>query len=150
LNQNPYDGLRILAVEDNPGDVLLLTEAFKEGRIRAQLNVVTNGEEALDYLQGTGRHAEARIPDLILLDLNLPRMDGRALLRRLKSDPAFQSLPVIVLSSSSLATDIREAYDMNASCYIVKPSDLDGFFKVANSLRDFWFSQVRLPSRPEG
>jgi CheY-like chemotaxis protein len=149
LSQNLYENIQILAVEDNLGDVLLLTEAFKESQIGAKMNVVTNGEEAMDYLQGEEKYAGAPMPDLILLDLNLPRMDGRVLLRRLKSDPTLKSIPVIVLSSSSLETDIREAYDMNASCYIVKPSDLEGFFKVSKSLKEFWFSQVRLPPRPK-
>lgn len=148
MSRNPFDDVQILAVEDNLGDILLLTEAFKESKITAKMKVVTNGEEALDYLRGGEKYAGSPMPDLILLDLNLPRMDGRVLLRRLKSDPVLKSLPVIVLSSSSLETDVREAYDMNASCYIVKPSDLEGFFKVAKSLKEFWLSQVRLPPRP--
>ncbi len=127
------------------GDVVLLTEAFKESQIKAKMKVVTTGEEAMDYLKGGEKRGDDPMPDLILLDLNLPRMDGRALLRRLKSDPVLKSLPIIVLSSSSLETDIREVYDMNANCYIVKPSDLEGFFKVAKSLKEFWLSQVRLP-----
>ena len=150
MNRNPVDDVHILAVEDNLGDILLLTEAFKENQIRAKMKVVSNGEEAMAYLQGSEKYEGAPMPDLVLLDLNLPRMDGRTLLRRLKSDPALKSLPVIVLSSSSLETDIREAYDMNASCYIVKPPDLEGFFNVAKNLKEFWFSQVRLPSRPPG
>src|SRR5581483_288212 len=101
MKQDRTKELRILAVEDNLGDILLLTEAFKEGNIPVQMNVVGNGEEALEFLRGERKYAEAARPDLILLDLNLPRMDGRALLRRLKSDPFLKSLPVIVLSSSN-------------------------------------------------
>lgn len=150
MNQRSADDIHILAVEDNLGDIVLLTEAFKESQIRAQMKVVSNGEEALAYLQGSEKYEDVPAPDLILLDLNLPRMDGRAFLRRLKGDPDLKSLPVIVLSSSSLETDVREAYDMNASCYIVKPSDLEGFFKVAKNLKEFWLTQVRLPSRAPG
>ena len=147
MGLQPSDEARILLVEDNLGDILLLNEAFKEGGIAAELKVVGNGEEALEFLRGEGKYEGEHLPDLILLDLNLPRMDGRTLLRRLKSAPDLRSIPVIVLSSSNLPTDIRESYDMAASCYIVKPKDLGGFFEIGKNLRDFWLSQVVFPSR---
>jgi CheY-like chemotaxis protein len=150
LGLRTSDEARILLVEDNLGDILLLNEAFKEGGVVAELKVVGNGEEALEFLQGKGKYEGEEQPDLILLDLNLPRMDGRTLLRRIKTTPEFRSIPVIVLSSSNLPTDIRESYDMAASCYIVKPKDLGGFFEVGKNLRDFWLRQVVFPSRVHG
>jgi CheY-like chemotaxis protein len=140
--------LNILMVEDNLGDILLLNEAFKEGQVTAKMSVVSDGEEALIYLRRGGKYAGMPVPDLILLDLNLPRMDGRTFLRRVKEDPMFRSLPVIVLSSSNLESDVREAYDMSASCYLVKPSDLEGFQKISKFLREFWEGLVRFPARP--
>lgn len=141
------DPIRILMVEDNLGDILLLTEAIKAGQLKAQVRALSTAEEALEYLRGEGKYPGEPIPDLIFLDLNLPRMDGRSLLRRIKADPVFRSTPVIVLSGSSLETDIREAYDMNANCYLIKPKDLDEFKKLTRSLKDFWFSLVQLPDR---
>ena len=137
--------LEVLMVEDNLGDVILITEAFRECRLPANLSVVGTGEDALDYLRGRGRYHRAKTPAFILLDLNLPKMDGRAFLRQVKADPELKSIPVIILTSSRLETDIREAYDMNANCYIVKPGDMGGFLKMAGSLRDFWVAQVELP-----
>jgi two-component system, chemotaxis family, response regulator Rcp1 len=138
----------ILLVEDNPADVLLITEAFKENRLKANLNVVNDGEEALDYLNRKGKHAEAKTPDYILLDLNLPRMDGRTFLGRVKRESLFKSIPVIVLTSSRSDLDIREVYELNANCYIVKPSDLDGYMETVKKLQDFWMTLVLLPPQP--
>ena len=148
---NKHDEKRIfeiLMVEDDPEDVLLITEAFKETRIQCHLNVVGDGEEALDYLIRKGKHAEVKTPDIILLDLNLPRMDGRAFLKRVKSEGLFKSIPVIVLTSSRSDLDIREVYELNAACYIVKPSDLDGYTETVKKLNNFWMTVVQLPSRP--
>lgn len=142
LEQRP---LEVLFVEDNWGDVLLMKEAFRENRLDANLNVVTDGEAALAYLDNEAEGGVSRSPDIILLDLNLPRMDGRALLRRIKRDPRFQSLLVIILTSSHLDSDLREAYDMDANGYIVKPADLKGFLETARNLRDFWFKRAVPP-----
>ena len=135
----------ILLVEDNLGDVILTKVAFKENRIPGSLNIVGDGEQALNYLNRLGKFIDAKTPDFILLDLNLPRMDGRTFLRQVKSEGLFKSIPVIVLTSSKLDSDIREVYEMNANCYIVKPSDLDGYIVTAKKIHDFWMNLVRFP-----
>ena len=147
-NQIETKFFEILMVEDNPGDALLLTEAFKENRIPAHLNVVGGGEEALAYLNRKGKYADAKAPDFILLDLKLPRMSGRAFLRRVKTEGLFKSIPVIVLTNSRLDLDIREVYEMNAACYIVKPFDLDGYTETVKKLQDFWMTLVQFPPGP--
>jgi chemotaxis family two-component system response regulator Rcp1 len=146
LNRGDLSLKEVLLVEDNLGDILLLMEAFKESGVKANLKVVGDGEEAMKYLE-IGLHPEMRTPDFILLDLNLPRMDGRAFLRQVKGEERFRSIPVIVLSSSRLESDVRESYDMNASCYIPKPIDIHGFLRAVKSLNDFWMGQVQLPSQ---
>ena len=130
--------LEILLVEDSWGDVLLLREAFQESRLPVNLNIVTDGEDALAYLNGESKYTGSPMPDLVLLDLNLPRMDGRALLRRVKNHPRFKRLPVVVLTSSALESDIREVNEMKANSYLVKPADLKGFHEIARKLWDFW------------
>jgi CheY-like chemotaxis protein len=139
LNQRPVE---VLWVEDNWGDVLLMKEAFQENHLRARLNVVTDGEEAMAFLNHEAKHLGAPSPDIILLDLNLPRMDGRALLRRLKRHPRFNAVPIVVLTSSRLDSDMREAFDMDANGYIVKPVDLSGFLQTTKTLQDFWFKRL--------
>jgi CheY-like chemotaxis protein len=138
--------VEILLVEDNPGDVRLTREALKEGKIRNNLNVVGDGVEALRYLRREGPYAESTRPDLILLDLNLPRMDGREVLEAVKADPSLRLIPVVVLTSSAAEQDIVRAYDLHANCYVSKPVDLDQFIHVVKSIEDFWFSIVKLPS----
>ena len=135
-------------VEDNLGDALLIKEAFKESQIRCHLIVVGDGEEALDYLDRKGKFADAKTPDFILLDLNLPRMDGREFLKRVKSEGLFKTIPVIVLTSSKSDLDIREVWELNANCYIVKPSDLDGYIETVKKIHDFWMNLVQLLPRP--
>lgn len=137
--------VEILLVEDNPGDVRLTREALKEGKIRNNLNVVGDGVEALRYLRREGPYAESTRPDLILLDLNLPRMDGREVLEAVKADPSLRLIPVVVLTSSAAEQDIVRAYDLHANCYVSKPVDLDQFIHVVKSIEDFWFSIVKLP-----
>jgi CheY-like chemotaxis protein len=137
--------VEILLVEDNPGDVRLTREALKEGKIRNNLNVASDGVEAMRYLRREGEHAEATRPDLILLDLNLPKMDGREVLQAVKADPALRQIPVVVLTSSAAEQDIVRAYDLHANCYVSKPVDLDQFIHVVKSIEDFWFSIVKLP-----
>jgi len=137
--------VEILLVEDNPGDVRLTREALKEGKIRNNLNVAGDGVEALRYLRREGPYGKSTRPDLILLDLNLPKMDGREVLEAVKADPALRLIPVVVLTSSAAEQDIVRAYDLHANCYVSKPVDLDQFIHVVKSIEDFWFSIVKLP-----
>jgi CheY-like chemotaxis protein len=142
----PSRPVEILLVEDNPGDVRLTREALKEGKIRNNLNVVGDGVEALRYLRREGPYTDSARPDLILLDLNLPKMDGREVLEAVKADPALRVIPIVVLTSSAAEKDIARAYDLHANCYVSKPVDLDQFIHVVKSIEDFWFSIVKLPS----
>ena len=137
--------VEILLVEDNPGDVRLTQEVLKEGRIHNTLNVVGDGVEALDFLHRRGVHADAKPQDLILLDLNLPKMNGREVLAEIKKDATLKQIPVVVLTTSSAEQDVLSAYDLHANCYITKPVDLDQFVRVVQSIEDFWLSIVRLP-----
>ena len=137
--------VEILLVEDNPGDVRLTREALREGKVRNNLNVVGDGVEALAYLRRQGKYADAVRPDLILLDLNLPRKDGREVLAEVKEDPELRHIPVVVLTSSQAEQDIARAYDLHANCYVSKPVDLDQFVTVVKSVNDFWFTIVKLP-----
>lgn len=137
--------VEILLVEDNPGDVRLTVEALKDGKLRNSLKVVTDGVEALALLRRRGQYADAARPDLILLDLNLPRMDGREVLAQIKQDPNLRRIPVVVLTSSQAEQDIIRSYDLQANCYITKPVDLYQFATVVKSIEDFWFTIVKLP-----
>jgi two-component system, chemotaxis family, response regulator Rcp1 len=137
--------VEILLVEDNPGDVRLTREALKEGKVHNNLSVAYDGVEALRYLRREGEHAEAVRPDLILLDLNLPRMDGREVLAEIKNDPQLRVIPVVILTSSQAEQDIARAYELHANCYVSKPVDLEQFITVVNSIETFWFSIVKLP-----
>jgi CheY-like chemotaxis protein len=137
--------VEVLLVEDNPGDVRLTREALKEGKIRNNLHVARDGVEALAFLRRQGEHAGAPRPDLILLDLNLPRKDGREVLTEIKEDASLRQIPVVVLTSSQAEEDIVRAYDLHANCYISKPVDLDQFINVVRSIEDFWFTVVKLP-----
>ncbi len=137
--------VKILLVEDNPGDVRLAREALKESKLYNDLWDVPDGEQALDFLNRRGDYAEAERPDLILLDLNLPRMSGRELLREVKQDPGLRTIPVVVLTMSKAEKDITQAYDLHANCYITKPIDLNRFIEVVQGIRDFWFTIVQLP-----
>lgn len=137
--------VEILLVEDNPGDVRLTVEALKDGKIRNRLSVTKDGVQALSFLRGEGEFACAPRPDLILLDLNLPRMDGRELLAEIKSDPLLKRIPVVVLTTSQSDKDIADCYELQANCYITKPVDLNRFMEVLHSIEDFWLSIVRLP-----
>jgi len=137
--------VEILLVEDNPGDVRLTREALREAKVRNNLSVAPDGVEALAYLRKEGQYADAVRPDLILLDLNLPRKDGREVLEEVKADPALRHIPVVVLTSSQAEQDILRAYDLHANCYVTKPVDLDQFITVVKSIEDFWFTIVKLP-----
>lgn len=142
--------IEILLVEDNPGDVRLTVEAFKEGKVRNRLHVVEDGLAALAFLLRTGTHADAPRPDLILLDLNLPGKDGREVLAEIKADPALRRIPVVVLTTSQAEQDILTCYNVNANCYIHKPVSLDAFLRVVRSIEDFWLTVVKLPPDGEG
>jgi two-component system, chemotaxis family, response regulator Rcp1 len=137
--------VEILLVEDNPGDVRLTREALREGKVRNNLAVAVDGVEAIAYLRKEGEYVNAVRPDLILLDLNLPRKDGREVLEEIKADPALRHIPVVVLTSSQAEEDIVRAYDLHANCYVTKPVDLDQFIRVVESIEDFWFTIVKLP-----
>ena len=137
--------VEILLVEDNPGDVRLTREALREGKVRNNLAVASDGVEAIAYLRKEGEHAGAVRPDLILLDLNLPRKDGLEVLAEIKADPSLRNIPVVVLTSSQAEEDIVRAYDLHANCYVTKPVDLDQFIRVVESIEDFWFTIVKLP-----
>ena len=137
----------ILLVEDNPGDVVLTQEALEEGKIRNRLTVAEDGVEALALLRREGQYQEAPRPDLILLDLNLPRKDGREVLADIKADEQLRRIPVVVLTTSKAEEDILKTYDLHANCYITKPVDLDQFIEVIKSIDDFWLTVVRLPPR---
>jgi CheY-like chemotaxis protein len=135
----------ILLVEDNPGDVRLTIEVLRDGRISNRLNVASDGVEAMNYLRRRGGHAKAERPDLVLLDLNLPRKDGREVLAEIKTDPALKRIPVVVLTTSSAEADVMRSYDLQANCYITKPVEFAQFVTVVRQIQDFWLTIVRLP-----
>ncbi|MGE5465928.1 MAG: response regulator [Ignavibacteria bacterium] len=137
--------IRILLVEDNPGDVRLTLEAFKDSKMENPLDVVHDGVEALAFLRREGAYRDKAPPDLILLDLNLPRMDGREVLAAIKGDPALKSIPVVVLTTSKAEQDVVKSYLLQASCFITKPVDLDQFNEVVRGIDSFWLSIVTLP-----
>ncbi|MCB0162701.1 MAG: response regulator [Anaerolineae bacterium] len=139
--------VEILLIEDNPGDVRLTIEAFKDAKVRNNLTIATDGIEALEILKKVGKYANASKPDLILLDLNLPLKDGREVLADIKADEALKRIPVVVLTTSHADEDIFKSYDLNANCYITKPVDLDQFLKVVKSIESFWLEVVILPSQ---
>ena len=138
--------IEILLVEDNPADVRLTQEALKEGKFHTHLQVAEDGIEALAILRREGGRADAPRPDLILLDLNLPRKDGREVLEEIRADLRLKRIPVVVLTSSAAEQDILRAYDLHANCFITKPVDFEQFIKVVRSIEDFWLTIVRLPS----
>ncbi|MEU6404235.1 response regulator [Streptomyces sp. NPDC046985] len=137
----------VLLVEDDPGDELMTREAFEDNKIGNTLHVVRDGEEALDFLFRRGRHADAPRPDLILLDLNLPKYDGRQVLERIKSDPDLTDIPVVVLTTSAAEEDILRSYKLHANAYVTKPVDLDQFIAAVRQIDDFFVQVVRLPRR---
>ena len=137
--------VEILMVEDNPGDVGLTREALRESGLLNHVSVVKNGVEAMAYLRREGEYGDAARPDLILLDLNLPKKDGREVLAEIKADARLRRIPVVVLTTSSAEKDILEAYDLHANCYITKPVNLDQFSAVVRAIEEFWFMIVKLP-----
>lgn len=137
--------IEILLAEDNPGDVRLTQEALKENKVHNNLHVTTDGVSAMEFLRKIGRYADAPTPDLVLLDLNMPRKDGREVLAEIKADEHLRKIPVVILTTSEAESDILKSYDLHANCYITKPLDLNRFIEVVKTIQDFWFSIVKLP-----
>ena len=138
--------INILLVEDNPGDVRLTVEALKEGKVHNRLHITKDGMEAMDFLHREGEYSDVPHPDLILLDLNLPKKDGHEVLAEIKEDPMLKRIPVVVLTGSKAGEDILKTYNLHANCYITKPVDLEQFITVIKSINDFWLTIVKLPS----
>lgn len=145
LNKTGCKPIEILLVEDNPADVRLTLESLKEAKINNHLHIVDDGIEAMAFLRREGKYADVPRPELILLDLNLPRKDGREVLAEVKADENLRRIPVVVLTTSEAEQDILKAYDLHANCYITKPTDLHQFIKVVKSIKDFWLTIVKLP-----
>ena len=143
----PAQPIEVLLVEDDAGDELMTREAFEDNKIRNTLHVVRDGQEALDFLYRRGDHEEAPRPDLVLLDLNLPKYDGRQVLEEIKTDPELASIPVVVLTTSSAEEDILRSYKLHANAYVTKPVDLDQFIAAVRQIDEFFVSVVRLPGR---
>jgi CheY-like chemotaxis protein len=137
--------IEILIVEDNPGDVRLTKEALREGKVYNNLHWAKDGVEALEFLRREGRHANAPRPDIILLDLNLPRKDGREVLSEIKTDDRLKQIPVVVLTTSKAEQDVLRSYELHANCYVTKPVDLEKFIVVVQSIDRFWLTVVTLP-----
>lgn len=147
---NLLPAIEILLVEDNPGDVRLTIEALKDTKLHNNLHVVSDGVEAMQFLRGESPYVDAPQPDLILLDLNLPRKDGHEVLEEIKSDDRLKYIPVVVLTTSNNDRDILESYSLHANCYITKPVDMNQFVAIVRSIGHFWFSIVKLPSVRDG
>ncbi|MFD5901157.1 response regulator [Streptomyces microflavus] len=144
---SPVQPIEVLLVEDDPGDELMTREAFEDNKIRNTLHVVRDGQEALDFLYRRGEYTEAPRPDLVLLDLNLPKYDGRQVLEQIKSDPELALIPVVVLTTSSAEKDILRSYKLHANAYVTKPVDLDQFIAAVRQIDEFFVTVVRLPGR---
>jgi len=142
-----HSPIHILLVEDNEGDILLTREALEEGRLLNRLSVVRDGAEAIDFLHKQCRHAQADAPDLIMLDVNLPKMNGHEVLREIKNDDRLKHIPVVMLTTSSSERDILRAYDNHVNCYITKPVNVNDFLQVVLSIEHFWITLVQLPPK---
>lgn len=141
--------IRILLIEDNEGDILLTTEALTEGRVVNEVDVARDGGAALDFLHKRGEYSRAQTPDLILLDVNLPKKDGHEVLRSIKNEPALKTIPVVMLTTSSAASDILKAHKNHANCYITKPVEIEDFISTVAGIENFWISIVKLPPNSE-
>jgi len=139
--------IEILLVEDDPGDIDLIEEALEDAKLQINLNSVRDGVEALAYLRREGKYTQAISPDLILLDLNLPRRDGREVLQDIKGDNYFKRIPVVVLTTSDAEDDILKSYNLGANCYVSKPLGMQDFIKIVESIENFWFTVVKLPPK---
>ena len=138
--------IEILLIEDNPGDARLAKEALKDSKLMNTLNIVEDGVEAMNFLHQTGKYSKMPRPDLIILDLNLPKKDGREVLAEIKTDDDLKRIPVVILTISKAEEDILKSYNLHANCFITKPLDLDQFMKVVKSIEDFWLTIVKLPN----
>jgi len=149
MNQDfdSWQSIQILLVEDNPGDVDLTREALEGAKVHNRLHVVDDGAKAIDFLHRRGEYADSPRPDLILLDLNLPKKDGRQVLTEIKADPELADIPIVVLTTSAADEDILRAYRLHANCYITKPVDFKQFLSVVEAIEDFWLTVVKLPRR---
>jgi chemotaxis family two-component system response regulator Rcp1 len=147
MTAHSSSAIEILLVEDNPADVRLTQEALRESKISNRLHAVGDGEQALRFLRREGEHAESPRPDLVLLDLNLPRLSGREVLAQVKADPALRRIPVVVLTTSEAEEDIVRSYDLHANAYVRKPVDFHQFTDVVRLIEDFWFTLVKLPPK---
>lgn len=145
--ENSTRSIEILLVEDNPGDARLTIEAMRDAKVRNRMHVVEDGVEAMEFLRRQGRFGDAPRPDLILLDLNLPRKDGRAVLAEVKADPDLKRIPVVVLTTSRAEEDVLHAYNLHANCYVTKPVDLAQFMKIVALIDEFWVNVVTLPGK---
>jgi CheY-like chemotaxis protein len=143
----PPASIEVLLVEDDPGDVLLIREAFADNKVTNRLHVVSDGVEAMEFMRRKGQYADAPRPDLVLLDLNLPRKDGREVLADVKSDQDLRTIPVVVLTTSQAEEDVLRSYDLHANAYVTKPVDFDRFIGVVRQVDQFFVSVVKLPSR---
>jgi two-component system response regulator len=147
MGQRTVRTIDILMVEDDPGDVRLTREALKGSKVLHSLNVVEDGVAALDYLRKAPPYQDAVRPDIVLLDLNLPRKDGREVLAAMKQDPALRTIPVVILTTSQAEEDVLRAYNLNANCYVTKPVDFDQFMRIVRTIEDFWLTVVTLPPK---
>jgi chemotaxis family two-component system response regulator Rcp1 len=147
IKKNVGKAVDILLVEDNPGDVRLTKEALRDAKVLNKIFVAKDGVEAMEFLRKEGSFKDMHMPDLILLDLNLPRKDGREVLAEIKEDPKLKHIPVVILTSSKADEDILKAYNLHANCYVTKPVDLNGFVEIMHSMEEFWFTIVKLPPK---
>lgn len=138
--------VEILMAEDSPGDVLLTRKALENSKLKINLHAVSDGVEAIQFLRREGEYGDVPTPDIVFLDLNMPRKDGREVLTEIKTDPLLRHIPVVILTTSDSEQDIERSYELNANCYITKPVDMDQFVKVVSSIEDFWFTIVKLPT----
>jgi CheY-like chemotaxis protein len=144
------NSIDILVVEDNPGDARLIKEVLNDNKVYSSLYIVNDGVEAMNFLHREGKYKDVSIPDLIILDLNLPRKDGREVLAEIKADVKLKHIPIVIMTISQAEEDILKSYNLHANCFITKPIDLNQFIKVVKSIEDFWFSIVKLPPKAEG
>jgi chemotaxis family two-component system response regulator Rcp1 len=146
MNSKATEPVDVLLVEDNPGDVRLTKEALKDAKLKIHMHVVGDGMEAMAFLRKQGKYAASPRPDLVLLDLNLPKKDGRQVLAEIKEDPDLKRIPVVIITTSKAEEDVLKSYNLHANCYVTKPLDLDQFITVVQSIEQFWLTIVKLPN----